>query len=48
MAAFQRRLQSIFILEILDYTYFTFLAGRHVKEERIFMDFFKQRLRRKV
>ena len=38
-AAFQRQLQVIFILKILDFT-MHFLLWRHVKEGRIFMDFF--------
>ena len=40
MAAFQRQLQSIFILKFLNYTYLYFLLWRHVKEGRIFADFF--------
>ena len=32
--------KDIFILEILGNTCFTFLLGRHVKEERILMNIF--------
>ena len=40
MAAFQRQLQSVFILKILDTQILHFLLWRQVKAGRIFMDIY--------
>ena len=37
---FSKAAAKIFMLSFTGYTYFTFLPWRHVKEKRIFMDFF--------